>query len=95
MGRVRRRDGDKVDAVAAAALAHQHLPPIAIGALGRDAELLREGPPSLRIGVERAGREIIEAVERRAVAVRGADLTALAAANQAPVQLVHSCLIPN
>ncbi len=85
-----RRDGDEVDPVAAVPLACQHLAPVAIGAVGRDAEAAGIFAALLRVGVERTGGEIVEAVERGADAVRGSDLAAFAAADHAPVQSCHA-----
>ena len=89
---VRRGDGDEIDAVGAIAFARQHLAPVAIGALGCDAEVLREGAALGGVGVERAGGEFIEPVDAGAEPMRGADLAAFAAADEAPVQL-HARLL--
>ena len=87
MGGVGRGDGDEIDAVGPAAFARQHLAPVAIGAILRDAEALGEGAALDRVGVERAGDEVIEPVDARAEPVRRADLATFAAADETPVQL--------
>jgi hypothetical protein len=90
MCRVRRGDGDKVKAVRAALFALQHLAPIAIGPIRRQPQFLPVGPPGVGPMVQRPGGKVEQPVNPCAQAMRRADLTTLAAADQAPSQLRHS-----
>ena len=81
-------DGDEVERGRARALAGEHLPPVAIGAVRGDAEPDGEIAAARRIDIERAGGEFEGAVEAGGDAVGSADLAAFAAADQSPVQSV-------
>jgi hypothetical protein len=89
MGRVRRGHRHEIHAIVAVPLALQHLAPVAIGAVSRNAQPLGIGASLRRVRVERACHQDEIAVRLRTQPVRRTDLAAFAATDHAPVQSCH------
>ena len=90
MGGVWRRHRDQINAVGAAAFACQHLAPIAIGALGRKAQLLAKGAARSGVVVQRACGKAVKPIKASCKPMRWADLAAFAAADHTPIQFFHA-----
>ena len=86
---IRRGDGDEIDPVGPVPFARQHLAPVSVRACGVEPEAAAIVAPGVRPMVKRARRENKHAVETRPEPMRRADLAALAAADDAPVETLH------
>ena len=86
-------DRHQIKAVIAVGFCRQHLAPVAIGAVGSDAQLFGKSLAPCRIMVQRTRDKAICAVKPRAQPVRRPDLAAVTAADHAPIQSCHITLL--